>query len=751
MLQIQMRILRVFGLSKAEMNSIIENARAEGSPSLRLQERDGEYLVCVQASAPTQAMADEYCEKWVQKLRARFGDACYGFEDTTLAQAALDALLKKRRLLVAADEATGRLLGNALRGLQHSEAAFDFGNQTYLNPANARRIAAPEALLKKFPGDMVQAAAGRAQSALQLANADYAAVYMPATVGQAPFVLLCSRIGAAACALSPEISDMAIANNILDLARRRALGMHLGPSAITFKPGRERPLLLVSGEGQPRPGSRFTLRRKAPAKPAPKPRGLDSYDEEPAPDYDAQPAAPKPQSAPTGTITFERPTAQPAAPQPTPDPLDLHTAGPQAAAEARARRTAENGLDPDLELCATRTIKISRADLEQAMAAQQAAKQQAQPKPEPPAAPQPEAQPVPEPATEFPQPKASILDGDIPDFSAGLDPETLEKARMADEKSPLRSTDEFQHAASHLFEDDEEDEEDEEESAPEAASRRLNSARKKQAEDEEPTITFPGRSKEKSVLPRPLAARQEPKPDAIHNRSLAMIERAERRHRRKAIAAVAAAVLLVLVGGAVLLGLTRSHTVEAPAYKNYGTEQFDAQAQEYLKSAAAANQKVIGYLAFPGQNGQLVYSGSQPGDGAAISGTNYLNASMPSNTVLSCADASLASLTDQANFNQNAEFTLYLSDVTYHFRAVAVYDTDAAGTENAFTPASYGDLSDYYSYAEFSQNIKDRSLFDTGNTPGDKETFLTLMSTGGANGTFVCVTAVLQQDQAQAQ
>lgn len=151
MLQIQMRILRVFGLSKAEMNSIIENAQAEGSPSLRLQERDGEYLVCVQASAPTQAMADEYCEKWVQKLRTRFGDACYGFEDTTLAQAALDALLKKRRLLVAADEATGRLLGNALRGLQHSEAAFDFGNQTYLNPANARRIAAPEALLKKFP------------------------------------------------------------------------------------------------------------------------------------------------------------------------------------------------------------------------------------------------------------------------------------------------------------------------------------------------------------------------------------------------------------------------------------------------------------------------------------------------------------------------------------------------------------------------------------------------------------------------
>ena len=111
MLQIQMRILRVFGLSKAEMNSIIENAQAEGSPSLRLQERDGEYLVCVQASAPTQAMADEYCEKWVQKLRTRFGDACYGFEDTTLAQAALDAL--KPRGVLAAVLYSGQVIGDS--------------------------------------------------------------------------------------------------------------------------------------------------------------------------------------------------------------------------------------------------------------------------------------------------------------------------------------------------------------------------------------------------------------------------------------------------------------------------------------------------------------------------------------------------------------------------------------------------------------------------------------------------------------
>ena len=60
-------------------------------------------------------MADEYCEKWTQKLRARLGDAVYADGETSLAQATLDVLLKKRRLLVAADEVTGRLIGAQLQ------------------------------------------------------------------------------------------------------------------------------------------------------------------------------------------------------------------------------------------------------------------------------------------------------------------------------------------------------------------------------------------------------------------------------------------------------------------------------------------------------------------------------------------------------------------------------------------------------------------------------------------------------------
>ena len=114
MLASQMCILRVFGLPGADVAAAVRAAEAEGCPGLRLLERDGEYAVCIQVSAPTQAMADEYCEKWAQKVRARLGDAVYGTGETSLAQVTLDALLKKRRLLVAADAVTGRLIG-ALR------------------------------------------------------------------------------------------------------------------------------------------------------------------------------------------------------------------------------------------------------------------------------------------------------------------------------------------------------------------------------------------------------------------------------------------------------------------------------------------------------------------------------------------------------------------------------------------------------------------------------------------------------------
>ena len=379
MVNTELRILRVFGPTAAEVSAVLRQARADGCPGLRLLERDGEFAVCVQVSAPNRAMAEQYCEKWVQRLRGKFGDDVFATGETSLAQATLDTLLEKRKLLVAADETTGRLVGALLQPLPHSEAVFDFGTESYADPKKEKQIVVPPQLLKKFPGDVVQAAAGRALAAMQAAGADFAAVYMPATVGQCPFVLICDNHGAAACALPPDLNDATIGNQILDLLRRRVLGLRLTDSCIIFRPGRERPLLIVSEAGRDRGNTvRFSLRRRTPPTTEPD----RTADFEPMLDFDtAEPVAPpQPEppapaaetavgatrhlnvsrthaaspavSEPTGTIRFEselEEESKPAETVGTTDPLDIRTAGPEAARTARSLRVNRRAPAPEAD------------------------------------------------------------------------------------------------------------------------------------------------------------------------------------------------------------------------------------------------------------------------------------------------------------------------------------------------------------------------------------------------------------------
>ena len=48
MVNTELRILRVFGPTAAEVSAVLRQARADGCPGLRLLERDGEFAVCAQ-------------------------------------------------------------------------------------------------------------------------------------------------------------------------------------------------------------------------------------------------------------------------------------------------------------------------------------------------------------------------------------------------------------------------------------------------------------------------------------------------------------------------------------------------------------------------------------------------------------------------------------------------------------------------------------------------------------------------------
>ena len=707
MVSTQLRILRVFGLTSAEVTAILRQAQADGCTGLRLLERDGEFAVCVQASAPTQAMADEHCDKWAQKLAARFGDALYATGETSLAQAALDALLKKRRLLVATDETTGRLVGALLRPLKHSEAAFDFGTQTYADPVSARKIITPPGLLNRFPGDVVQAAAGRAQLALSVGQADYAVCYMPATVGQAPFVLLCDRRGAVACAVSPELTDAAIGNNLLDLVRRRALGLKNTAGTIQFRPGHEHPLLLVSRAGQPKPGdtSRFSLRRR---------RKAGRADFEPMLDFDTaqipKAAAEAAAAAVAASVGEEQPPKKAA--RPTPD----NAATVAASAWAAAERDWDTDAQPPARGGSQLTGSITfEPDAEPGAATQKGAR--TPPRAEPPmdfetaGAPNAAAhravrtgsgrRPAEPPARQ--EPPHSILDDDLPDLTTGLDPEAVRAARQADDAAPPRSLEDFQSAARRLYDSDDPDD-----------------------------VT-----------------------DPTKNRSLARIEKTERRQQRTMVAMFVAFLLLVAVGGAALYWYFSSSLGAKPAARGYGTAQFDESAQAYLVNAAAKREGVAGYLAFPGFEGQLVYTDGATSEDAAsavpqLSGGNWLSGGA-GNTVLVMNSTLLDGLTDLETMRDNAGFTLYLADGTYRCKTMAVYysDPDEAGG-SYFVPAG-GALAAYDDYLDFVLGARMRSLYDTDITVTDGSRFLTLVSAPDADGISLCVTGRVIEDNEDAQ
>ena len=717
MVNTELRILRVFGPTAAEVSAVLRQARADGCPGLRLLERDGEFAVCVQVSAPNRAMAEQYCEKWVQRLRGKFGDDVFATGETSLAQATLDTLLEKRKLLVAADETTGRLVGALLQPLPHSEAVFDFGTESYADPKKEKQIVVPPQLLKKFPGDVVQAAAGRALAAMQAAGADFAAVYMPATVGQCPFVLICDNHGAAACALPPDLNDATIGNQILDLLRRRVLGLRLTDSCIIFRPGRERPLLIVSEAGRDRGNTvRFSLRRRTPPTTEPD----RTADFEPMLDFDtAEPVAPpQPEppapaaetavgatrhlnvsrthaaspavSEPTGTIRFEselEEESKTAETVDTTDPLDIRTAGPEAARAARSLRVNR------------------RAPAPEADAAQPAAEQQQ--------------------ATIRRSPAPSILDDDVPDFSAELDPEALAAAQAADEADAAagRTTtaEDFTRAASRLFDDDDSDDTD---------------------------------------TDRPPRRRHAEKPEteaanSIRNHSLAMIEKSEKR-RRGMVVTVLVVLALVIVGGAAALWWFFSNDLGArPAAKSYGTALYDNTAESYLAKGTEKLPGVVGYLGFPGMEGRFVYAAdtatAENADGETaqtrFATASALNSTAPGNTVLASTDALLAPLTTEEGIKANSGFTLYLPGRTYRFKVLAVYYYDPAEQgDGAFDLYGSTDLSSYYDYLRFVAGIQARSLWDTEVEVGDASRFLTLTAPSEDAGVQLCVTGRLIED-----
>ena len=301
----RVHILRLFGMEQAALVRILREAAAQGCPGLRLLEQGGEQAVCVRARSQSPEDLD-LAAQWADELEKLLSAACFGRDGLGLPQAAAQTMAQKEFLVVAVDEATGKLLGPVLASLPEGKAVYDFGGHSWGDAKKAARIAA------RAKGTGAESAARMGLEALRVSGADCALMAVPEQ-GENP---------AFALAVTPKIAwvrllakdDPAARNWLLDMARRLAAGLPPLPGTLHFTPGKTAPAL------PPRP-PRHTPH---PEEPAPSPLAAD------APENAAgteEITAPEAQGG-------EEPAAQPASEAPQPEPAAPE--GEWTAADAQA-------------------------------------------------------------------------------------------------------------------------------------------------------------------------------------------------------------------------------------------------------------------------------------------------------------------------------------------------------------------------------------------------------------------------------
>lgn len=304
-------VLRLFGPQLDQVTQVLRAAADQGCPGLNLLMKNGEYAVCVTARGGD---GQAVCRRWKDYFESRFGDAVFCEGEESLAQVAVHALAEARRLFVAADAATGKLLDAALAGCDEAGGVYDFGAQSYAHPKRGGRVVPNKHLLKKYPNCPVQPAATRAHAALRVSGADWAAAYSPAEGEHPAFVLVCSEKYAWVRPLPAGGDQEALAAGwLLDMLRRMAQGKDMDSFVERFRVGGPAPKLELPGAALAGLASSAPAAApKAPAAPEP-PKAAPAPEAPKAAPAPAQPApaaeAAPAQSAPAPAFTGKAPRA----------------------------------------------------------------------------------------------------------------------------------------------------------------------------------------------------------------------------------------------------------------------------------------------------------------------------------------------------------------------------------------------------------------------------------------------------------
>lgn len=237
-------MLRLFGALPEQ----VRQAAQQTGLAAQCRTRGAETLLALQAGSPAGLEAAR------KLLRGQFAPELYGEGETTLAQAAVQALEARRRLLVCADAAAGTLLETRLETVAAAEKVFDFGALSYADEKVRAKLDAKTRRVKGGPPAMALA---RVQAAQRFVGAGLAAGCLERA--EDTVLLLGTRKG---CWVRTVANADTPALWLLDMTRRAALGLPQAAGTAWQRYGRPFPAEALTVQhipekaGAPRPGTK---------------------------------------------------------------------------------------------------------------------------------------------------------------------------------------------------------------------------------------------------------------------------------------------------------------------------------------------------------------------------------------------------------------------------------------------------------------------------------------------------------------
>lgn len=162
-----------FGIGESTLESQLRGEmQAMKNPTLAPYAKDGEVMLRVTASAPTEAEAERLMEPVIASLRERYPQYIYGVDVDNLQTAAVRALKDAGLTAAAAESCTGGYIAKRLTDVPGSSEVFGCGAVTYANGAKERLLGVQGSTLARYGAVSPQTAREMADGVRRLSGAD---------------------------------------------------------------------------------------------------------------------------------------------------------------------------------------------------------------------------------------------------------------------------------------------------------------------------------------------------------------------------------------------------------------------------------------------------------------------------------------------------------------------------------------------------------------------------------------------------